>query len=329
MKKIGIFGEPLVGFYLTEGKGDSASYFKMTIEGDTSNVALQLAKLGRSVEYISKLGNDYFGSGILKAWNQWNVKHSYVKIDTNHQTGVYFTVFLHSHEHEFVYKRKNSAAANFSLEDAKEVDLTEFKVFHFSGISQAISKSALEASFYLAKQCKSKGILVSYDLNYRKSLWSADYFSSVANYTIEKYADIVTLNMEEARTFNDAPDSPREIVKALLLRGPRLVALKLGGQGSLVGDKSGEIVYSRAPKIKIADTVGAGDAFDAGIIDGLLRKMSLEEIAIYSNLIASNVCTKVGSTAGQPTKSEIDRLLSRGGDRKNKFPEKSRKSKLQ
>jgi len=304
MAEIAAFGEPLIGFYHVKEKGKRNSYFRMTIGGDTSNVVLQLAKLGYSAKYITKLGKDYFGESILGKWKEWNVDCSNAIIDSNHSTGVYFAMFDDKGNHQFIYKRENSAAANYTVEDAKEVNLEGVKTFHFSGITQAISKSALETSFYFAEKCKSKGILTSYDLNYREPLWSKDYFRSVASYAIKKYADVVTLNLEEAEILGIS-ENPEKTVKEILNYGPRIVALKLGKDGCIVGDQSGKIIYGQPRKIKVIDTVGAGDAFTAGVISGVLEGRTIEEIANYANLIASRVCMAVGSTEGQLTKSDL------------------------
>jgi 2-dehydro-3-deoxygluconokinase len=328
MSEIAAFGEPLIGFYQVKENKESESYFRLTVGGDTSNVVLQLAKLGYSVEYITKLGKDYFGEIILKTWKDWNVGCSNVRIDSNHLTGVYFAIFNDKGKHKFVYKRENSAAANYTIEDAESVNLRGIKVFHFSGITQAISKSTLEASFYFAKQYKSLGSLISYDLNYRELLWSKDYFSSVANYTIRTYADIVTLNLEEAEALGILKN-PEEVVKDILNYGPRIVALKLGEKGCIIGDQSGKIAYRQPRKVKVMDTVGAGDAFTAGIISGILKGMEIEEIADYANLIASIVCMAVGSTEGQPTKKDLDNFFKNGGDTRIKSSEKNQiKSKF-
>jgi 2-dehydro-3-deoxygluconokinase len=323
MPEVVAFGEPLIGFYEVRKSERKKLFFRMTIGGDTSNVMLQLAKLGHQVEYITKLGDDYFGKIILKTWRDWGVGYSNVRIDPNHSTGVYFAIFDETGKHKFVYKRENSAAANFTVEDAKSLTLNGAKVFHFSGISQAISKNALEASFYLAKQFKSNGSLISYDLNYRELLWSKDYFRSVANYTIKTYADFVSLNLEEAEILGILKPS-EEIVKSILNYGVKMVALKLGENGCILGDQSGEIVHEKPRKVKVVDTVGAGDAFTAGIISGFLKGMKIKELAQYANLIASIVCTAVGSTEGQPTKEVLNKFYGNGGDMKLKRREKSR-----
>lgn len=326
MSEIAAFGEPLIGFYQVKEKGKSNSYFQMTIGGDTSNVVLQLAKLGYSTKYITKLGKDYFGENILRKWKEQDVDCSDVIIDLGHSTGVYFVIFDDKGNHQFIYKRENSAAANYTVEDAKKVNLEGVKVFHFSGITQAISKNALEASFYFAEQCKLRGISISYDLNYRKLLWSEDYFRSVASYTIKKYADIVTLNLEEAEILAISKN-PEKTVKEILNYGPRVVALKLGKDGCIVGNQSGKIVYGQPRKIEVIDTVGAGDAFTAGVISGVLEDMEIEEIATYANLIASMVCMSVGPTEGQPTQSNLKEFLKRrrrGGDCEAKNDEKNK-----
>lgn len=311
MAEIAAFGEPLIGFYHVKEKGKRNSCFRMTIGGDTSNVVLQLAKLGYSAKYITKLGKDYFGENILRNWKEWNVDCSNAIIDSNHSTGVYFAMFDDKGNHQFIYKRESSAAANYTVEDAKEVDLEGVKAFHFSGITQAISKSALETSFYFAEKCKSKGISISYDLNYRELLWSRDYFRSVASYTMRKYANVVTLNLEEAEILGIS-EKPEETVREILSYGPRIVALKLGEHGCVMGDQSGKIVHGQPRKTKVIDTVGAGDAFTAGVISGALEDRTLEEIADYANAIASRVCMAVGSTEGQPTKSDLGDFFSTG-----------------
>lgn len=313
MAEIIAFGEPLMGFYQLKKEG--APLFHMTMGGDTSNVVLQLAKLGYPAKYVTRIGKDFFGESFLREWKTWNVDCSDVVIDTTHSTGVYFTLFDNGINHRFVYKRENSAAANYTTEDAEKVNIKGAKIFHFSGISQAISKSALESSFYFAERCKSEEITVSYDLNYRELLWSKSFFTSIALHTVRKYADIVTLNLEEADVIG-VSGSPEEIVKKILGYGPKVVALKLGQEGCVIGEQMSKIVRRVPPEIKVVDTVGAGDAFDAGVISGIIEGMEIEEIADYANLIAAMVCMSVGSTEGQPTRNALKNSFKFGGDYK-------------
>jgi len=301
------FGEPLIGFF-TKKDSQGLPTFKMAIGGDTSNVALGVSKLGHPASYTTKLGNDFFAKKIRETWERDCIDTRYVFNDDVHQTGIYFAIFDLQGDHQFVYKRKNSATANYSVKDAEKVQLDGLKVFHLSGISQAISQSCLEASFYLMKKCRELKIFTSYDLNYRSPLWSKEYFKSVAYYTIGNLADLVSLNLSEAEVLGLSGD-PKTIVKEILNLGPKIVALKLGKDGCIMGSSEG-IKYGQSFEVKSSvETTGAGDSLTAAAIVGILEKMNLEQMTNFANAVASKVCASIGSTSGQPTREEIEKYL--------------------
>lgn len=305
---VACFGEPLIGFY--ESKDTSLTYknFYLTLGGDTSNVALQLSKFGVKVKFITKLGNDIFGEYILKIWNEWDIDISDVIISDKYQTGIYFTIFEDKIRHRFIYKRENSASSNYTVKDAENVNLDNIKIFHLSSISQAISKNCLEASFYFMEKCKRNNINISYDSNYRKLLWSENYYKSIAIYTIKNFVDILSLNIDEAYLILGKNLSYENVVKTFLDYGPNIVALKLGEEGGLIGNKD-KIVFGRSYKVEVVDTVGAGDAFTASIIFGLLKNWDLEKIIDFANYCASAVCKSIGSTQGQLKHEDIKTFL--------------------
>ena len=301
------FGEPLIGFF-TENLSERQPLFKAALGGDSSNVALAVKKLGHPSGYTTRIGKDIFAEKIQKNWEKEGIDTSNVFVDTAHQTGIYFAIFQPNGKHNFVYKRKNSASANFTIEDAKKVSLDQIKIFHLSGISQAISKSCLEASFYLMRECKKRGIKISYDLNYRNALWSKDYFSSIAWYTIKHFASLVCLTLDEARLIGLKGD-PEKIVEVILKEEAEYVAVKLGKKGCVFGSSEG-IKGCPTFNIKSIETTGAGDASTAAIIVGLLEKMKNKQIVYFANAVASMVCKEIGSTNGQPTRKEVQKFMA-------------------
>jgi len=308
IREVMCFGEPLIGFF-TKKSVEELPLFKMAVGGDTSNVALAVTKLGHPASYITKLSNDVFGKKIKKLWEKENIDTTYVLNDSYHQTGIYFALFDSLGRHQFIYKRKNSAAANFTIEDAKKVSLRGVKIFHLSGISQAISKQCLEASFYFMKKCKHLGILISYDLNYRKPLWSEEFFNSIAWFTIKNFANLVTLNLSEAQVLGLSGE-PEEMVKEIRKLGTEFVALKLGKDGCMVSSSKG-VEYCKSFDISSnIETTGAGDALTAAIIVGILESMELNNIAYFANAVASMVCRSIGSTSGQPTRKEVEKFIA-------------------
>ncbi|NLW55026.1 MAG: sugar kinase [Firmicutes bacterium] len=303
------FGEPLIGFFAKEDS-HGLPLFKMAIGGDTSNVALGVAKLGHSASYVTRLGSDYFAEKIRELWKKENVDTRNVIQDENHQTGIYFAFYDSQGNHQFIYKRRNSAAAHYSTKDAKEVSLEGLKIFHLSGISQAISKSCMEASFYFMKRCRELNIFVSYDLNYRNQLWSKEYFKSVAYYTIKNLANLVSMNISEAKVLGLSGE-PEKIVEDVMSMGPEIVALKLGKEGCVIGSPEG-IEYGKAFEVgNTVETTGAGDSLTAAVIVGILEKMKLSQLTRFANAVAAMVCSAIGSTSGQPAREEVEIFLEK------------------
>jgi len=307
--KIMCFGEPLVGFFTKEETKKELPVFKMAIGGDTSNLALGVSKLGHQSTYTTRLGNDFFAEKIKELWEKEGIDTKYVFNDDNNQTGVYFAIYNSQGAHNFIYKRKDSASAYYSIKDAKKVSLNGIQVFHLSGISQAISNSCMEASFYFMKKCKQSNIFISYDLNYRSSLWSKEYFKSIAFYTISNFANLVSLNLSEAEVLG-LKGKPKEIVKQILVMGPKMVALKLGKDGCVIGSSEEGIYYGEPFKVQSTlETTGAGDSLTAAVIVGILERMELKKMTRFANAVASIVCSSIGSTVGQPTRDNVEKFL--------------------
>ena len=96
--------------------------------------------------------------------------------------------------------------------------------------------------------------------------------------------------------------------KVLLREGATVVAVKLGAKGCYVTD--GEESHLIEPyRTKVVDTTGAGDAFCAGFIYGLVNKKGLYECGRLGNLVASRCITKVGARTGLPSQKDLQILL--------------------
>lgn len=298
------FGEALGGFY-SNGQGDldEIGDFHLTWGGDASNVALAIQKLGHQSGFVGKVGNDFFGEGFLKYWNEIDVNTENVSIDRERFTGLYF-IKSNDTNHQFEYRRKNSAAANINKEDIAKEKLLDAKIFHLSGITQAISENSCEIGFDLMNYFKNKGKIISYDLNYREKLWSKEYARSIYMEVLNKYANIFSLSKEEAEILN-LPKEPEKAIYKLLSFNPDLVIFRLGEEGALIGNKDG-VIKSSIFKTEVEDTVGAGDTFTAAIIAGYLEKMSLEKMLKFALKAAAFTCRKIGSVEGQPLRKELN-----------------------
>ena len=135
-------GEPL--FELNQPKGEDI--FRQGHGGDTSNCAIAAARQGVRVGYLTAIGADQFGESFLTLWAEEGVDTSAVRRSPSAHTGLYFITHGPS-GHVFSYMRAGSAASRMVPEDVPADYVRNAKVFHASGISQAISSSAADAVF--------------------------------------------------------------------------------------------------------------------------------------------------------------------------------------
>jgi len=275
--------------------------------GDTSNMIVAAARLGKACGYICRVGDDEFGKSFLEMWRAEDVDTSGVIVEKGSFTAVYFISLLEGGKHDFTYYRRDSAASHLSPNDVNPDYIKQAKIFHSSGISQAVSESCREAVFKAAEIAKKAGTIFSYDPNIRLRLWPLDMAREVVSYTLE-IADIVMPSIEDAKIVVGS-SSPEEAARNILKKGPRLVALKLGAEGCLVMTEDKRVKVPTFD-VEVVDTTGAGDAFDGGFLTGILERLSIEKTAQLANAVAALKCLGKGATTPLPRRSEVEEFLS-------------------
>ncbi|HEY45712.1 MAG TPA: sugar kinase [Anaerolineae bacterium] len=299
-------GEPMLEFNATEpGSLRDIRNYEVGWGGDTSNFVVAVSRLGRSAGYICRLGDDGFGKILLDLWKHEGVDASQVILDTHAPTGIYF-ISRHGETHSFTYYRSNSAASLLSVDDIPEVYLEQAKVFHTSGISQAISNSACDAVFYAIEVAREAGALISYDPNVRLKLWDRERAQSTILETI-RMADFVFPSLEDAQLITGLND-PDQIASDLQKLGPKVVALKLGEQGALLATQDG--LHRIEPfEVDVKDTTGAGDAFAGAFIVAYLDGLDPYQCGRFANAAAALTCTDLGAVKPIPSRKKVEELL--------------------
>lgn len=301
------FGEAMVEFNAsTIGRLKDVTIFERGYGGDTSNTAVAVARLGITSGYITKLGKDEFGKCLLDLWCREEVDTSHVLIDEKAFTAIYFVTRTLEGDHEFTYFRKGSAASRFKASDLDMEYIKSAKIFHTSGITQAISPSCRRAIAKVVEELKSEKILFTYDPNIRLKLWSLKEARRTALESIS-LADIVMLSMDDARILFGRISS-QEVLKEILKLGPKIIAIKLGEEGCLVCDTK-DTFKIPGFKVNFVDSTGAGDAFDAALIVGILQDMSIEKAAIFANAVGSLKCMGKGAITPLPRRKDVDSFL--------------------
>lgn len=294
---------------LRNGPISSVEEFRKTIGGAEGNVCVGVSRLGHSSGWIGRVGNDEFGRFVLSSLRGENVDTSCVKIVEGF-TGVYFKERRGLGDTKAYYYRKGSAGSTLSPEDIDFNYIKDAKFFHTTGITLALSDTSRSAVIYGVDLAKSLGVKISFDVNLRLKLWSKETAREEINKIIPK-VDILFLTLDEGRLLFNM-DSPEEIIKNLLSLGPSIVVVKLGKEGSMVGDSSGDIYHLPAfNNFQSVDNVGAGDGFVAGFLVGRLKGWNLKDSALLGNIVGAYATTTTGDIDGLPTWSEVEEFLGK------------------
>lgn len=304
------FGETMVLFNPdSNGPLRYVHKFTKSIGGAESNVAIALTRLGHEVGWFSRLGNDEFGKYIKSVIRGEGVDVSRVVEDKEKNTGLIFKErFMHTDPNIYYY-RKNSATSFLNKDDLDYNYIKKAKVLHITGITLALSKSAIEAVYKSIEIAKKENVLISFDPNMRFKLWSVEEAKPVL-LDIAKKADIIFPGISEAEMLLGI-DKPKEIANSFLNMGCSRVAIKLGKEGCFVSNKNEGQFYKGYVIDKFEDTVGAGDGFAAGFLSGILKGLSLKECAQMANAVGAMATLVRGDMEGFPTTSQVMEFMGK------------------
>jgi Sugar kinases, ribokinase family len=299
------FGEAMVLLVPTESaRLESAGYFHGSVGGAELNCSIGLVRLGHKVSWISRLGNDPFGQRILKTARGEGVDVSRVKLVDDTATGLMFKeVRPGSASRVFYYRRQSPAAA---------LELGQFENLHaqvlfVTGITPALSAHNREVTIAVVEQFRAAGALVVFDPNMRFRLWPKEEARKVFLELIKR-SDVLLPSLVDAEILCGQSD-PEAMLDRLRELGPKRVAIKLGEKGALFTDGKNRSHLPCFPVPEI-DPVGAGDAFCAGVISGLLDQVSFAEAVRRGSALGAFSVSSWGDYAGLPTRKELDQFLA-------------------
>lgn len=307
------FGETMIAFRADRPLALNPN-ITATIAGAESNAAIALARLGHNVQWAGRIGDDAGGELIRRTLRAESVGQDHVTTDPQRQTGILIFEQRLPDLTRVGYFRQNSAASVIRFDDLSPALSKGPRILHLTGITSALSLSAKEAVLQAASAAHAAGATVVFDVNYRAKLWNRD----LAAKTLRKllpFVDVVIGSPEELTLLSDdhsVGDDCAEAAKALISDGVREVVVKLGADGARLCDESGT-VYSPARQVTAVDSVGAGDAFTAGYISGMLSSRAAEERLSLANTLGAFAVASKGDWEGLPTLSELALLDAGNG----------------
>ncbi|RYZ01127.1 MAG: sugar kinase [Comamonadaceae bacterium] len=277
--------------------------------GDTSNAVIAAARAGARTAYLSRVGDDGFGSTLLDLWRREGVDTSAIDRDPDGPTGLYFVT--HGPQgHAFSYRRAGSAAARMTPQwlhgNAPQAVLRATRILHVSGISLAISLSARDTALQAMRQVREAGGRVAFDANLRLKLWSLeDARAGIAQ--AMALCDIFLPSLDDVVALNGMGD-PDAVIDWGHAAGARTVVLKLGSDGC-VASEGGRRERLAAHRVQAVDATGAGDCFSGNLLARLARGDALADAARYANAAAALAVQGWGAVAPLPTPAQVRELL--------------------
>lgn len=279
-------------------------HLAMEVGGAESNVACGMAQLGHRTAWVGRVGDDPFGRIITATLTAHGVDVGAVEVDSELPTGLYLKDpgVERSTVH---YYRKGSAASAMGPAFADLVRARPARVVHLSGVSPALSPGCSALVERLLAERVPGGPLLSFDVNHRPALWPPAR-AGAALLPLARLADVVFTGRDEAETLWGAatPDD----IRALLPRVPCLV-VKDAEHGATCYE--GDVrTFVPALKADVVEPVGAGDAFAAGFLSGLLDGRPARERLRLGHITAAVTLRCVGDLAVFPSAEVRRRMLA-------------------
>lgn len=273
-----------------------AADFNIALGSASAIFACGIARLGHSVTFVSRVGNDDFGHFCLESLVQRGIATDHIEIDVQSKTGV--TVVISTAEDRSMVTFLG-AIAELSL---TEVPANIFQDNRHLHLTSYYLQKALQSDFpYLLDSAKAAGATTSFDPNSDPDQGRDEKVLEVC-----RHADILFLNEDEAKLLADTGDI-EEAGRYLNGLSPT-VAIKLGAKGA-IGFRDNEIERVEGFKIDAVDSTGAGDSFAAGFVHAFLEGSDLKTCLKIGNACGAFSASRPGGTDGQADREELERFL--------------------
>ena len=279
-------------------------------------MAVSLANYGEDAAFLTVLPDNAIADACKAELRRFDVDTKRIVTGEGRMGIYYLEGGANQRPSKVVYDRAYSAIA---LAKPGDIDWDKafegVEWFHITGITPAISESAMELSVASVKEAKKRGITVSCDLNYRKNLWKYGKKASEVMREIAKYVDVAIANEEDVQksleiTVDDVNVESGELDRAkykalgdkVLAAYPdmKMIAITLreshsadwNGWAACLNDGKDFYVSKKYEIRDIVDRVGGGDSFAGGLLYGLNHyedKQSALEFAVAASCLKHSV----------------------------------------
>ena len=287
------------GSYPDKGQDALAFSTEFHCGGSAANTAIALARMGLDVVLISRVGPDSLALKALNSLSEAGVMPDGLQRDPAAMTGLMYVIVTPDGERTILGHRGANALTDPG--QVREEDIRNARLFHLSGYALLAEPQRSAALLALEIACR-HGLIVTLDPGMTVSEAALDEMRALF-----PVVDILLPNLPEAQGLTGA-ESPQDCLRILSAAGVRVVALKLGRDGCLIGGEEG-FVHIPGFDVEARDSTGAGDFYSAGIIAGVLGGLDWRSAAVLGNAMGAMAAARVGAGTSVPRAREVLELL--------------------
>lgn len=258
--------------------------------GCAANTGIGLAKLGINTAIAGKVGADGFGDFLVNRFSAYGINTDGVVRDSLAATSATMVLVHGDGERSFLHYLGANAALKY--EDINRDRMVDTKILHVAGalVMPGIDGEPMSR---LLRQAKDAGVITALD-----TVWDATgaWMSRVAPSL--PFVDYLLPSYEEARMLSGGLEKPDEIASFLIDAGASTVGLKLGERGCYFRTRNGISFHLPILPVPAVDALGAGDAFVAGFLAGVVRGWDAEQSARFATAVGACCVTALGATTG-------------------------------
>lgn len=310
MVDITAVGEILIDLTQSGVNGQGIPRFDANPGGAPANLAVAASRLGASAAFIGKVGKDSFGDFLRNCLVENGVDVTGMVTDPVQHTTLAVVSLDPSGERHFSFYRDPSADVNLNESELSVEQLKNTRFLHFGSVSLT-AEPARSATLYAARAARELGAAVSYDPNYRSSLWPDEKTAVERMLEPLPLVDVLKVSDEELPLLTGTDDLEAGTAK-LAENGISLILVTLGPKGAFYRFRGQTGLVPGVP-CKVGDTNGAGDTFFGAALSQLAKLESLdaltvpelERIVALANKAASITTSRHGAIPAMPTLEEV------------------------
>ena len=316
MKKFDLtaLGEILIDFTFAGLSDRGEHLFEQNPGGAPANVLASVTKLGGRTSFIGKVGKDMHGKFLKNTVEKYGIDTSSLIETEEAFTTLAFVDLDKNGDRSFSFARKPGADTLLKDTDISKEQIEGSKVFHFGSLSLT-DEPARGATLKALQYAKESDVIISYDPNYRPSLWKDEDTAKEGMRLPLEMVDIIKISDEEMVLLTDC-DNVNDAADALHKKGITCVIITMGEKGAFVS-ANGARVIGESFKTDVVDTTGAGDCFMGAFLYSIIKdnkkpselcEDDLKNYVSFANAAASICVSRRGAINAMPSAEEIENI---------------------